>query len=84
MLDVLMAMMLAMVVGVVGMVVVLEDYVGIGEASRRLGISEQRVRDLMDAGRLQGVRDPSNRRWILRADLEREIAARANRAKGRS
>jgi YD repeat-containing protein len=63
------------------MVRVLDDYVAVGEAGRRLGISSESVRRLIDADALQSVRDPHGQRWVLRTSLDRLIAQRAAKAR---
>jgi excisionase family DNA binding protein len=65
------------------MVVVLEQYLSVGQASMRLGVSQVTVRKLIAGGRLESVRDPLGHRWVLRASLERLIAERASRAQAR-
>jgi excisionase family DNA binding protein len=62
-------------------VVVLEQYLSVGQAAMRLGVSQVTVRKLIEAGRLESVRDPLGHRWILRTSLERLIAERAARSR---
>jgi excisionase family DNA binding protein len=65
------------------MVVVLEQYLSVGQTAMRLGVSQVTVRKPIDAGRLEYVRDPLGHRWVLRPSLERLIAERARRARGK-
>jgi excisionase family DNA binding protein len=62
-------------------VIVLEKYDLVGTAARRAGVSSQTIRVWVDSGRLQSVRDPGGRRWILRASLDQLIARRAEHGK---
>jgi excisionase family DNA binding protein len=49
----------------------LDRYVLVGEAGRLLGISPQRVRQLVDEGRLPAQRGPLGMRLIDRRAIER-------------
>jgi hypothetical protein len=59
---------------------------GISYAARRLELSAQRVRDLVDTGRLPAIRTASGQRLLTDADIERERRARraAERPKRRA
>ena len=49
----------------------MERYLRVGEAARRLCVSPQTVRKWFDAGRLEGIRTPSNRRMICELAVDK-------------
>jgi excisionase family DNA binding protein len=58
---------------------VLQDYMSMGEAARRLGVSTVTLRKMIEAQRLEVVQDPLGCRWVLSTSLEGLIAIRAAR-----
>ncbi len=60
----------------------LDDLIGVARAARLANCSEQRIRYLVDSGRLPSVRDPLNRRLIDRAAVLKFARARKRYRRG--
>jgi len=54
----------------------IEDYTGLTPASRKIGRSVETIRRYADNGKIRSIRDPQNRRLLLREDVERLAAER--------
>jgi hypothetical protein len=53
-----------------------EDWVRAVVAARMLGVSRERVRQLIEAGALTARREPKRRCWVLVADIEARLGGR--------
>ncbi len=54
------------------------EWVRAADAARMLGVSRERVRQLIEAGALAYKREPSRRCWVLVADIEARLAGVSN------
>jgi hypothetical protein len=52
------------------------EWVRAADAARMLGVSRERVRQLIEAGALTYRREPKRQCWVLVADLEARLAGR--------
>ncbi len=50
-----------------------EDWVRASDAARMLGVSRERVRQLIEAGALTSKREARRRTWVLVADIEARL-----------
>ena len=57
-----------------------DDLLELSAAARKLGLSADRVRELIDEGALPALRTSGGRRLIRSADLEKFIGERQQRA----
>ena len=53
-----------------------EEWVRASDAARMLGVSRERVRQLIVAGALTSKREARRRTWVLVADIEARLAGR--------
>jgi predicted site-specific integrase-resolvase len=59
----------------------LQDLMSLTQASQLLGKTTETLRKYADTGRVRCVRDPSGRRLLVRADVERLATQQAGSAK---
>ncbi len=52
------------------------EWVRAADAARMLGVSRERVRQLIEAGVLTCQREPKRRCWVLVRDIEARLAGR--------
>jgi predicted site-specific integrase-resolvase len=52
------------------------EWVRAADAARMLGVSRERVRQLIEAGALTCKQEPKRRCWVLVADIEARLAGR--------
>jgi hypothetical protein len=52
------------------------EWVRAADAARMLGISRERVRQLIEAGALTYRREPKRRCWVLVADIDARLEGR--------
>jgi hypothetical protein len=52
------------------------EWVRATEAARMLGVSRERVRQLIEADALTARREPKRQCWVLVADIEARLAGR--------
>jgi len=52
------------------------EWVRAADAARMLGVSRERVRQLIEAGALTYRREPKRQCWVLVADIEARLAGR--------
>jgi hypothetical protein len=52
------------------------EWVRAADAARMLGVSRERVRQLIEADALMCKREPKRRCWVLVADIEARLAGR--------
>ena len=60
-------------------VAVLADFLPMGRAARMVGLSRNRLAQILDAQQIAYAVDPQGNRWVRKSDVERLIRARAER-----